>query len=292
MTLVAVIPYKIRVTEACRNCTRSSGILQSVKRAALAMVLIAQPLLAGYAGRNLVIPVAGRVMSAGGKLFVTSIWITNVSEHPALATMFFLEAGHGNPSPKTMPIEIAAGATRTFDPINAPLGAVRIESNADLTATVRVTSAEFSTTFAALPAGLAVGNGQMSAVQGYSGARQYKLYIVEIAGQPLAYTVSLCDATGRIRAEKRLYVDRGEASLVDLKQLFPDVEASVVKIAGTNGSGKIIAMGLQRLPGSEDANAFEMSFPAAPRYAMSWVESASYIFVALAVIAGALTRRL
>jgi len=263
-----------------------------VKRAALAMMLIAHPLMAGYAGRNLVIPVAGRAMSAGGKLFLTTVWITNVSERPAVATMFFLEAGHANPSPRTMPLDIAAGATRTVDPINAPLGALRIESNVDLIATVRVTSAEFSTTFGAVPARFAIGNGQLSAIQGYSAIGQYKLYVVEIAGQPLAYTVSVWDTAGHVRAEKRLYVDRGEASLLDLTQLFAGIDGTVVKIAGTNGSGKLIAMGLHRPSGTQDASAFEMSFPAPPRFAMSWVEGGSYIFVAVAAMAAALSSAL
>src|SRR5205814_9262889 len=143
-------------------------------------------------------------------------------------------------------LAIAAGATRTVDPINAPLGALRIESNVDLIATVRVTSAEFSTTFGAVPARFAIGNGQLSAIQGYSAIGQYKLYVVEIAGQPLAYTVRVWDTAGHVRAEKRRYVDRGEGSLLDLTQLFSGIGGAGGIVADLNGSGKLIAMGFRQ----------------------------------------------
>jgi hypothetical protein len=263
-----------------------------MKRLLLVSLLMARPVVAGYAARDLVFPIIGRASSANGQTFTSSLWITNVSQRPAIATMAFLESGHANPSPRRLRVEIAPGATRVFDPLDAPLGAVRIESNVDLVASARISTSELAASCAAVPARFAIGNGQSTVLHGYvSGGGQYKLYVVEISGQPLAYTVTVSDAAGRIRAEKRLYVDRGEEAQIDLTELFPRTDGTVVKIEGINGSGKIIALAMQRMPGTRDFDSYEMSFPAPPRFAMSWVEGATYVLVAVAAIAAALIRR-
>jgi hypothetical protein len=129
-------------------------------------------------------------------------------------------------------------------------------------------------------------------MQGYvTGGGQYKLYVAEIKGEPLAYAVTVLDGAGNIRGEKRLYIDRGEESQLDLAAMFPRLDGTLVKIEGLNGNGKIIALGLQRIAGSQDASAFEMTFPAPSRFAMSWIEGTTYALVALAVIVAALIRR-
>jgi hypothetical protein len=263
-----------------------------VKRLFLLSLLLARPVLAGYAARDLVFPIIGRASSASGQTFLTSIWITNVASQPASVTLSFLEAGHANPSPRTMRIDIAPGATRVFDPLDAPVGALQIHSNADLIASARISDGAFSTSCAAIPARFAIGNGQSSVMQGYvTGAGQYRLYLVETKGEPLAYAITVSDAAGHIRGEKRLYIDRSEELRLDLAAMFPAIDGAVVKIEGINGSGKIIALGLQRMPGAQDASAFEMSFPSPSRFAMSWIEGTTYALVALAAIVAALIRR-
>ena len=263
-----------------------------MKRLLLLSLFVAHPLLAGYAARDLVFPIIGRTTAANGQTFLTSIWITNVSPKTASVTLSFLEAGHANPSPRTMQIEIAGGATRVFDPLDAPLGALQLHSNVDLIASARISSSDFTTSCAAIPTRFAIGTGQSALLHGYvSSPGQYKLYVAEIKGEPLAYAVTVSDSAGHIRGEKRLYIDRSEELRLDLAAMFPGVDGSVVKIEGINGSGKIIALGLQRMPGVQDASAFEMSFPAPSRFAMSWVEGTTYAAVALAAIAAALFRR-
>ena len=263
-----------------------------MKRLFLLSLLVARPLLAGYAARELVFPIIGRATSANGQTFLTSIWITNVASRPASVDLLFLEAGHANPSPRRMRIDIAPGATRVFDPLDAPLGALRIQSNVDVVASARISTSEFATSCVAIPARFAIGNGQSSLMQGYvTGAGQYKLYVAEIKGEPLAYAVTVSDGAGHIRGEKRLYIDRGEETRLDLAAMFPGLDGTVVKIEGINGSGKIIALGLQRVAGAQDASAFEMSFPAPSRFAMSWIEGTTYALVALAAIVAALIRR-
>jgi len=262
-----------------------------MRRALILTLFAARPLLAGYVGRELVLPIIGRAASAD-RVYQTAVWITNVSDRPATATLSFLEAGHANPSPRQIHIQLPRRGTRVFNPLDAPLGALRIASDADLLASARISTIDSSTSCAAIPARFAVSTGQSSTLQGYlSSPGQYKLYVVEISGEPLAYSVAISDTSGRIRGEKRLFLDRYDESRLDLTQMFPDVEGTVVRIEGTNGSGKMIAMGLQRTPGSHDASAFEMSFPAPSRFALSWMEGLTYVVVGLAVIVAALIRR-
>jgi len=90
------------------------------------------------------------------------------------------------------------------------------------------------------------------------------------------------DSAGDIRGEERLYIDRSEELRLDLTAMFPATDGAIVKIEGINGSGKIVALGLQRIPGVHDASAFET---------MAWIEGARYAVVALAAIAAALFRR-
>lgn len=258
----------------------------------LVTFLIARPLFAAYASRDLVFPIIGRAVAAGGRTFQTTIWITNVSSHAATATISFLEAGHANRSPRKLPIELAPGATRIFDPLEATPGAARIESNADLVASARIFTDEFATSYPAVPSRFAIGSRQSAVLQGYgSGAGRYRLYVVEITGEPLTFSVTVSDTNGRMRGEKRLFIDSAEQSQFDLTEMLPGVEGSVVKIEGINGNGKIVAMGLQRAAGAQDASAFEMSFPSPSRFAMSWIEGATYAIVALAVLAIAVIRR-
>jgi hypothetical protein len=259
-----------------------------MRSAFLVLLLVTRPLLAGYAARDLVLPVAGRAISPT-RVFHTAVWITNVSQRPATITTSFLEAGHANPSPLRSQLQLAPGATHLFDPLDVPTtGALRIESNVDVIASARISSNDFATSFPAVPVRIAIGNGQSAALHGYSPSH-YKLYVVEIGGEPLAYSVTIEDAEGRIRGEKRLYLDRYEQRPLDLGEFFPNLDGALVRVAGTNGNGRLIAMGLQTT--SQDASAFEMSFPATSRFAMSWIEAASYIAVAMAVIAAALIRR-
>jgi hypothetical protein len=269
-----------------------------MKRTLVALVLIARPLVAGYASRDLVLPIAGRTLSGGGQLFLTTVWITNVAPSPAKLTLSFLQAGRMNQTPHRMLIEIGPGATRVFDPLDASVmgtstatGALRIQSSADVAASARVSTGDVATSYAGVPTRFAIGNGQSTVVHGFDAQSRYKLYVVETTGEPLAYSVIVSDASGRICGEKRLFIDRLEQRSIDLSELFPKQDSQMIRITGTNGSGKIVVMGLQMMPGHPDANAFEMSFPTPSRFAISWTEGLTYAIVALAVIAAALTRR-
>jgi hypothetical protein len=147
------------------------------------------------------------------------------------------------------------------------------------------------TSFAAIPARFAIGNRQSSIFQGYvPEGGQYRLYVSEIAGQPLAVAVTLIDSAGALRGDKRIFLGPREPAIVDVSSMFQGLSGSAVRIEGLNGNGKIVALGWQRSTGMQDASVFEMSFPAPPRFSVSWTEGLAYVAVAMAVIAAVIAR--
>jgi hypothetical protein len=74
--------------------------------------------------------------------------------------------------------------------------------------------------------------------------------------------------------------------------MFPAVnlDHAVIRIRGVNGNGRVIAAGIQIVPGSQDSCAYEMSFAPEPRTRIRGPEAAVYIAIA-AVVAIALLRR-
>ena len=106
-------------------------------------------------------------------------------------TLSYLESGHANPSPRKTRVTLAPRETRVFDPLGPPIltsvdsiGALRIESNADVVASARIygylpaegPQSAVSMALTGIPTRLGVGNGQSAILHG-DGSRdaQYKL---------------------------------------------------------------------------------------------------------------------
>jgi len=272
-----------------------------------ALVLAATPAFAAYPARDLFVPIAGRAKNAAGRQFLTALWVTNTDERSTAAvTLTFLPSGHANPSPRTMHLTLAPNATRLFDPLDAQLlgsddalGAVRVESTTNVVAHARIYAlgaggGAFGMGFAAIPARHAIGNGELTTLQGVTlGDARYRLYIAETSGAALTIAVTLHDLDGRALAEKRLYVDTFEHIRAETRELFPNVKVdrAILTVRGVNGNGRVVAAGAQIAPGSEDPSSFEMSFAPEPRSHIGWPEAAVYIAVAAAVIVALLVRR-
>jgi hypothetical protein len=282
-----------------------------VRRIVLPLLLLAaaHPLLAAYADRDLVIPIVGRGSGAGGRIFLTALWITNAGDHEAVITLSYLESGHANPSPRRTTITLAPGETQVFDPLGPPIlpsvngiGALLIQSNTDVVASARIygylpsegPGSALSMALTAIPTRLGIGNGQSAFLHG-DGSRnaQYKLYVVETAGAALSVVVSVEDLHGQTLGEKRIFLDRFEHVATDMRQLFPavNVENAVIRVRGVNGNGRVVAAGTQIVPGSQDACAYEMSFAPEPRTRIRWPEAAVYVAIALVVVLAIVWRR-
>jgi hypothetical protein len=281
-----------------------------MRRITLPLLLFAaaQPLLAAYADRDLVIPVVGRAAAGSGRLFLTALWITNTDDHPAVMSLSYLESGHANRSPKKTTVTLPPRETYVVDPLGPPIlpsvdsiGALRIESNADVVASARIygsvpgsaPSTAISMALTGIPARLGIGNGQSAVLHG-DGSRdaQYKLYVIETSGAALSIVVAVEDLHGQVLGEKRLFLDGFEHVATDTRQMFPAVnlDHAVIRIRGVNGTGRVIAAGTQIMTGSQDSCAYEMSFAPEPRTRIRAPEAAVYIAIA-ALVAAALLRR-
>ena len=282
-----------------------------VRRVVLTLLIVAaaQPLLAAYADRDLVIPVVGRTAGGAGRLFLTALWITNADDHTATLKLSYLESGHANRSPRQTMVVLAPRETRVFDPLGPPIltsinsiGALRIEANANVVASARIygyrpsegPASAVSMAFTGIPTRLGVGNGQSAFLHG-NGAidARYKLYVVETAGAALSVVVSIEDLHGQTRAEKRLFLDRFEHVSADTRDLFPAVklDQAIIRVRGVNGNGRVIAAGTQIVPGSQDGCAYEMSFAPEPRTRIRAPEAAVYIAIAFMVVIAIVWRR-
>jgi len=280
-----------------------------MRRIILTLLLFAaHPLLAAYADRDLIIPVVGRAAGRSGRLFLTALWITNTDDHPAVMSLSYLESGHANRSPKKTTVTLPPRETYVVDPLGPPIlpsadsiGALRIESNADVVASARIygyvppapPSTSVSMALTGIPARLGIGNGQSAVLHG-DGSRdaQYKLYVIETSGAALSVVVAVEDLHGQVLGEKRLFLDGFEHLATDTQQMFPAVnlDHAVIRVRGVNGNGRVVAAGMQIMSGSQDGCAYEMSFAPEPRTRIRAPEAAVYIAIA-ALVAIALLRR-
>ncbi|HEV7488128.1 MAG TPA: hypothetical protein VGQ65_20840 [Thermoanaerobaculia bacterium] len=281
-----------------------------MRRIILTLLLFAaQPLFAAYADRDLVIPVVGRAAGRSGRLFLTALWITNTDDHPAVMSLSYLESGHANRSPKKTTVTLPPRETYVVDPLGPPIlpsadsiGALRIESNADVVASARIygyvpgapPSTAVSMALTGIPARLGLGNGQSAVLHG-DGSRdaQYKLYVIETSGAALSVVVAVEDLHGQVLGEKRIFLDGFEHAATDTQQMFPGVnlDHAVIRVRGVNGNGRVVAAGMQIMSGSQDGCAYEMSFAPEPRTRIRAPEAAVYIAIAALVAISLLRRR-
>lgn len=273
------------------------------------LLAAAHPLAASYADHDLLIPVVGRGAGVAGRLFFTTLWITNAGDHPATLTLSYLESGHANPSPRQTTVLLAPRETHVFDPLGPPIltstnsiGALRIEANADVVASARIygylpaagPSTAVAMALTAIPTRLGVGNGQSALLHGDGASdARYKLHLVETAGAALSVVVSIEDLHGQTRAEKRIFLDRFEHVSADTHDLFPAVklDQAIIRVRGVNGEGRVIAAGTQVMNGSHDGCAYEMSFAPEPHTRIRAPEAAVYVAIALVVGLAIIWRR-
>jgi len=270
-----------------------------------AIALAALPLSAGYAARDLVVPVAGRAVGPDGRSYLTALWITNASDRPADVALTFHPAALNLP-PISSSVQLAAGETKVLDPYDPGAGVatgwIRLQSTRDLLVTSRLysrlatqTSAHaIATTFSAIPLRVAIGNGDAAMLQGLTPAdTRYKLYFDEVSGQPLEVWVTLLDLRGAEIARTHLYIDAFRQVAKDAAQLFPKFTtgAALLRVAGMHGRGRVIVAGSSIATISQDASGFEMSFATSPRDRIGWTDAVAYFAIAIGIVAAISVRR-
>ena len=260
---------------------------------------------AGYASRDAWLPIAGRAVGQDGRLFGTTIWLTNVSSDSADVTLSFCRSSQPNPTPHTTVLHLAPGASQVIEDLGEEgVGALHVVSTADVVAHARVysqlagegPSRSTATSFNAVPAQFAIGNGESATLQGGTLAAgfRYRLWLVETTGDPLYYELALLDTAGRPLARRRLYLAGREPRMIELANLLPSASGAasvVIRLAGVNGKGRLLGTASLIAIGSGDGTAYEMTLATKPRTAFTAAEWIAYTAVALALLAAIIPRR-
>src|SRR5512137_2250548 len=146
-------------------------------------VTLASAALAGFAGTDLFIPMAGRGIGAYPSNWFTTVYLYNPNPTVVSVDLTFLERNKDNVavSPPKVTDTLAPGETKIYENIvettfaKTAYGAVRIQCASKVVATARVFSKESATApltqsfgqdFAATTASFAIGNGESTDILG------------------------------------------------------------------------------------------------------------------------------
>src|SRR5207302_1318401 len=109
--------------------------------------LVAPPLIAGYASRDVFIPIVGHSIRFDKRVFSTTLWLTNASESDADVKLTFITTANGKPLLHASFVHLRPVETRLFDEVGAGIlgapqatGALHIESTGDVLASARIFS--------------------------------------------------------------------------------------------------------------------------------------------------------
>ena len=236
----------------------------------LVAVLAASPAIAGFAGTDLFIPMAGRGAGAYPSNWFTTVYLYNPNVATVEVDLSFLERNKDNVAtpPPTVTDTLAAGETKVYENIvettfgRTAYGAVRIRCSEKVVASARVFSKEsadtpmtqsFGQDFAATPASFAIGLGESTEILGgYStlpyqdSAARFNVGCVETTGQGSATVRWVArDALGAEQKHYDRVVPRLSQTQGFFHQYFDGVDLTNSRVTATvtSGGGKVICYG-------------------------------------------------
>jgi hypothetical protein len=242
-------------------------------RPALVLVLAAAaaaPLLAGFAGTDLFIPMAGRGVGAYPSNWFTTVYLYNPNPTAVSVDLTFLERNKDNVAivPPKVTDTLAPGETRVYDNIveatfgRTAYGAVRIQCAAKVVASARVFSKEsadapltqsFGQDFAATPASFAMGLGESADILGgyttqpyQDSAARFNIGCVETTGAGSATVRWVArDSAGQQQKSYDRVVPRLSQTQGFFHDYFAGVELTNARISATvvSGNGRVICYG-------------------------------------------------
>jgi hypothetical protein len=266
------------------------GDASSQAKAALVLSLafISSPVLAGFAGTDLFLPMAGRQAGVHPSNWYTTVWVHNPGAAAATARISFLERGTANPAPPWVDVLVGPGATEKLENVveayfhEQAFGALRITCATEkLVVTSRVysqaagegESASVGQDFAGVPASFAIGVGEKSQILGAyqtvptaGSEHRYNFGVVETAGRSAWVRFRALDANGAELGFTSFQVREFSQRQVAFKDHFPGVstENARLEVEVISGEGKVIAYGSQIANGSQDPTTFEMTYALPP----------------------------
>jgi hypothetical protein len=239
--------------------------------------------LAGFAGTDVFLPMAGRQAGVHPSNWYTTVWFHNPGNDQVTATVYFLERGTSNPTPPSAEVAVAAGDTVKIDNVVESLfhveafGALRVACAAQkLVVSSRVYSRASGSDdqdsvgqdFAGVPASFAIGLGERSQVLGVhqtdpaTSEFRYNFGFVETTGHTSTVRVTAYDETGLELAHVDLQVREFSQRQFAFKDQFPAIETENARLGFEviSGGGRIIAYGSGIANSSQDPTTFEMAY--------------------------------
>lgn len=250
------------------------------------------PLLAGFAGTDLFIPMVGRGAGAYPSNWFTTLWVYNPNISAVDVDIYFLERQKNNvtTTPPKVTITLAAGETQMLENIvedtfgKQLYGALRIQCVEKVIASARIFSKEtassplnqsFGQDFAAVPASFAIGLNETTEILGgyqtlpdaTSDAR-FNIGCVETTGQQAMVRWTALDGSGTVRSTYDKSVPPLSQTQGAFKDYFPGVSLTSSRISArvSSGTGKVICYGSmitndKTLPKPvQDPTTFEMAY--------------------------------
>jgi hypothetical protein len=266
-------------------------------RSLVALVLlnvVATPALAGFAGTDLFIPMAGRGAGAYPSNWFTTVYLYNPNPTAVTVDLSFLERNKDNvaTAPPKVTDTLAAGETRVYENIveatfgKTAYGAIRIQCASKVVASTRVYSKEsesapltqsFGQDFAATPASFAIGlNESTDILGGYStlpyqdSAARFNIGCVETTGLGSATVRWVArDGAGQQQDSYDRVVPRLSQTQGFFHQYFDGVDLTNSRVSASvvAGNGKVICYGSlvtndkEQPKPVQDPTTFEMVYP-------------------------------
>jgi hypothetical protein len=253
---------------------------------AVLLTLATGTAVAGFAGTDLFLPMAGRQAGVHPSNWYTTVWVHNPGMEAATARIYFLERGTANPSPPSVDVLVAPGDTEKLDNIVETLfhvedfGALRVTCATEkLIVTSRVYSKELGAgeadsvgqDFAGVPAFFAIGLGERSQILGAyqtdpaaDSEYRFNFGVVETTGHSAMVRFRALDDNGDELGRTEFQVREYSQRQVAFKDHFSSVstENARMEVEVISGEGKVIAYGSQIANGSQDPTTFEMAYAA------------------------------
>jgi hypothetical protein len=251
---------------------------------AAALVAAAPPILAGFAGTDLFLPMVGRQAGVYPSNWYTTVWVHNPGAQAATARIYFLERNTANLSPPAVDVLVGPGDTEKLENVVESLfhrqayGALRVTcATQKLVVTSRVFSKvageddidSMGQDFAGVPASFAIGLGERTQVLGVhqtvpSGDSEFRFNFgfVETTGNTTNVRVTAYDDNGALQGSKEFNVREFSQRQVAFKDHFPTLstENTRLEVEVISGSGKVIAYGSMIANASQDPTTFEMTY--------------------------------
>jgi N-acetylneuraminic acid mutarotase len=248
---------------------------------AVAALLAAAALEAGFPSTETFLPAVGRVAGQGGAQFYTTVWATNLTNVPVSFTFDFLKQGQANANPASFSDSLSPGQTKVYENVvetklglSNAIGAARVISTGEILLAERIynqapgddVGKSEGLFFAGVPKSFSASLGQSATIQGVNQGGtenfRYNFALVETGGSPTTVNLQLLDGSGTLLGQKAYPLQPYEQLQPNVADVFSGIATTNARITATvtGGTGSVLIAGAQLANESQDSSGFEMSF--------------------------------